>query len=561
MYFVDPHSSWWYWEKWPCPQPTRTRPRDDVQDSQGWAPDASQWPKVSKRAQQPAPEPGSARPKVVACRPSDWQARTPPVLATFGQLKEALGKGEPPPGNLVVVYTKEDLAQLHDLWQAFGDPSGLTAVAVDKAAGGEGLTQARVSLTRDRCGSRLEAVGLEKVSALHSGPWVQQATKVEIASVPVASKVTVRVTAAWQYRAQFLDKAALEDSPTLVIQSLARAAGVKVSDLLGGNWQSHDRGQSTSVVGHLRLREEVAERVLLVSGEQGLFLSLVGASNRVEPFWIRTLPGEARESYYLRVLSLKRQRTQPVLFRPGGGHDLGFPRLPQDHDDRWARHFTATGIPRAWDSTDVAHFFRSQNWSQLEQVSKRRNCWFFKALAPEGAQTSWRYIPEGDEAWCINVCLSTGQRKQAQVTPLGRPKPKLSESGQDAAPSELHRTPAQDSKTMDLDAETEAVDGDSGTVQPTQLDSDAGTGERRGPRSRSPVRPRGVASPHPTLKQLSRFEKLSKAVHMFANMSNTFRAEHGSPGHSLGFAKSLARILLVGQTLGHRPKQAVAVAS
>ena len=445
-----------------------------------WAPDDSQWSQVSFPSKTQSPEAGTARAKVVACRPSDWQARTPPVLATFEQLKEALGKEAPSPGNLVVVY-KEDLAQLHDLWQAFGDPSGLTAVAVDK------------------CGSKLEGVGLKQVSALHSGPWVQQATKVQIASVPVASKVMVRVTAAWEYRAQFLDSLHSRTLPRLSSSLLPgplrlrfRICWEVTGSLTTGArvrpwWATY--GSGTKLLRRFSLRVEI---------KVSLFLSSVLPAGLIL-FWIRAGPGESRESYYLRVLSLKRQRTQPVLFRPAGGHDLGFPRLPQDHDDRWARHFTATGIPRAWDSTDVAHFLKSQNWTQLEQVRQASQLLVFQGSCSGGGQTSWRYIPEGEEAWCIDVCLSTGQRKQAQVTPLSRPRPKLSAPGQDAAPPEPLRTPVQDATTMDLDADTEAPPGedDSGVVPPSQLDEDAGEAERRGPRSRSPVRPRGAPSLNP----------------------------------------------------------------
>ena len=105
--------------------------------------------------------------------------KTPPVLVSFERLKEALGQGVPLPGNLVVVSTKEDLANLR-LWQALCDPAALRAVAVDKAAACDWLTKAQVSLTRDRCGSRLESVGLVKVSDRHSGPWVQLATTVTV---------------------------------------------------------------------------------------------------------------------------------------------------------------------------------------------------------------------------------------------------------------------------------------------------------------------------------------------------------------------------------------------
>ena len=261
-----------------------------------------------------------------------------------------------------------------DLWQAFSDPAGLTAIGVDKAIECDGMKKTQVSLTRDKQGPKLESVGLTKISAQHPGPWIQDATKVNPASLHIASKVTVRVTATQEYHAQFLTTIASEDSPALVIQSLAQAAGVQVADLLGGSWQSHDRGKQTSIVGHLRLREEVAEKVVPVSGDKGVFVSLVGSANRVEPFWIRVLPNESREAYFLRAMALKRTRTQPILFRPGGGHDLGFPRLPQDCDGSWARHFTAAGIRQAWDPTDVSHFLKSQSWKQVGQVTKRRNC-------------------------------------------------------------------------------------------------------------------------------------------------------------------------------------------
>ena len=350
-YFVDPDSKWWYWERW-----------GSSLSAQTWSPDAAEWPKPapSKPGKNLARETVAAKSKVLACRTSDWQKQVPPVLVTFEHLKETLGRGEVPPGNIVVVSCKEEFASVQDLWQAFSDPAGLTVVGVDKAVRCEGMTSTQVSLKREKAGSKLEKVGIAKVSSQHTSPWIQEATKVDSAFIPVAAKVTVRVTATQEYRAQFLEEAGSQDSPALILQSLARASGVQVAHLLGGNWQSHDRGRQAQIVGYLRLREEIAEKVLLTSGDQGVFVSLAGNANRLEPFWVRALPDENRENYYLRVMALKRTRVQPVLFRPGGGHDLGFPRLPQDQDDKWARHFTATGIPRAWDSTDVSHFLKSQ---------------------------------------------------------------------------------------------------------------------------------------------------------------------------------------------------------
>ena len=113
-------------------------------------------------------------------------------------------------------------------------------------------------------------------------------------------------------------------------------------------------------------------------------------------------------------------------------------------------------------------------------------------------QTSWRYIPEGDEAWCINVCLSTGQRKQAQVTQLSKPKPKLFAPAREVDVTQDLPVPA-DAGAMELDDETGVPAEEDQSVRPTQLDEDAEADNRRGPRSRSPVRPAAVRSELPPI--------------------------------------------------------------
>ena len=324
-YSLDPSNGWYYWQKWPAEQ----TPWHTAKASEGWASNAETWQHPEPQ-RWPTPQEGraprkvttkdhealgAAKSKVTSVRAQDWGSDP----TRWGKVKECLKAGSPAPGNLVAVSTSQELDEIQDLRRAFEDPHALTVLAVGEAAALETMYKTQLSITRDKIGAKIENVGLLQICASKKGPWTRPARKVSQTSIPVSPKMTVRIVAPGSYRSAFLKGPGMQDSPSLVIQSLAQSAGVQISDLLGGSWQSHVRGSDTHVVGFLKLRQAVVQKVLSCSGDKGVFLSLTGQSNRVEPFWIRTTTGESREDHFLRVAAMKRVRNQPLLFRPGEG--------------------------------------------------------------------------------------------------------------------------------------------------------------------------------------------------------------------------------------------------
>ena len=151
-------------------------------------------------------------------------------------------------------------------------------------------------------------------------------------------------------------------------------------------------------------------------------------------------------------------------------------------DESCARHFSASEIPRSWDATDLVAFFREQRWSQIQQLSKRKGTWFFKALSPseDHATSSWRYELEDDSSWCIQVSVSTGPRNRPEVTSLRQPRPKqVTET----------RSP-QNPEQQQMEIDDQALDAEE-PVAPAASDTEASRSAGRRvslDRSRSPAR-------------------------------------------------------------------------
>ncbi|CAE7194102.1 Pol [Symbiodinium sp. CCMP2592] len=309
-----------------------------------------------------------------------------------------------------------------------------------------------------------------------------------------------------------------------------------------GRWQSQIRGKQSQIVGYLRLRDEVAEKLLPLSGEKGVFTCLAGENSAVNPFWIRSTPGESRESYYLRVMSLKRVRNQPVLYRSGGGHCLGFPRMPQDKDAQWAKQYTLTGVPKSWDSTDLNDFFKEQGWKQIEQISRRRSTWHFKAVAPVADQTSWMYVPEEGESWSIGVTMAAGTRPSAQVTPLRQPRKQREPPRQVSA-----SVTAGSADRPDMDTDSPEA-GESTTPQVGRTD------RSRSPPARPPSPP---IDPAEAQKQGWHMRDLGGCGDCFFRAAAEALAQYAQPDKPLREAEAIAQgALLRTETVAHIRKHA-----
>ena len=132
------------------------------------------------------------------------------------------------------------------------------------------------------------------------GLWMREVTKVAKAQIPVIpeERCTIRVTAPAVYRQQYKSDTGSNDSATDVVRDLAAGSGVQLAELLGGNWTTRTVGDSSSLVGFLRLKPAPASKLESANGTRGVFVAKVGKNVRPadsKPFWIQRLKQESRE--------------------------------------------------------------------------------------------------------------------------------------------------------------------------------------------------------------------------------------------------------------------------
>ena len=361
---------------------------------------------------------------VSSLRPLDWSPAVPPKLVPFGRIKQCLQQGEKINGNLVEIWSPDHIRELQTLWDVYSQPSILTAMLCGSAKDFEGVLHTRVSLVRGQSGTTLENVGLLQISK-DRGPWVHQAVSVPMEKVPQVQRVTVRVAAPFNFRIPFLSDPTKPDSATFIIETLASLASKPVADFLGARWSQQDKQGISQLVAFLRLKPDVATKLVSLSGSKGLFISRVDPKNpSVEkPFWVPRNASESDETYHRRVCSLQVQRQQPVIHRFGKtGDTLGFLRRPDDPEvDNRIRALTISSVPRAWGSEDLSTFLAGVGWTNLEHLTRRGKRWYGRAKPPDDhfRQSSWQYqvqLSDAQPAWSIHVQVSVPGPRQLPVS-------------------------------------------------------------------------------------------------------------------------------------------------
>ena len=187
--------------------------------------------------------------------------------------------------NPAVVAQTAALAQLQqcgqvkgNLVEAFEFKGPLTALLTHKAKDAQAAYLTRVALTRQGKGAQLECVALLKIGST-DGPWTQDLVKVQAAGLPKVTRKTIRLTAPEQYRTAFGQG---KDSPTDVVAAVASHTKVAVSELSGGHWNRTTVAGCSQLVGVLWVKEEVALKLISMSGHKGIFSSYQ-ESGRMRP--------------------------------------------------------------------------------------------------------------------------------------------------------------------------------------------------------------------------------------------------------------------------------------
>ena len=188
-------------------------------------------------------------------------------------LLECLQQGLPVPGNVCEFWSLDAFEHVQELWRSFGCDAPLTVLLTGDAIHTKGALLTRISVTRGRWGS--ENAALLPLGNRKS-PTIQAATKLmPLKSLREKLRVTVKVTAPTCYRTPFRQDPDHADTPAEVIGALTSVSQVRVSDLLGGNWAVHDKGNTDkeALTGFLRLKPDVCFKLLQVSGKLGIFIT------------------------------------------------------------------------------------------------------------------------------------------------------------------------------------------------------------------------------------------------------------------------------------------------
>ena len=395
-YEVDPTTGWW---SWVGPAQTEAASTPAVASRQV----------ATKNQAQAVPEAPASEGlprsyhKITFLRTLDWDPTVAPKLVSLSKLEQDLKQGDDPSGNLVEIWDPDHLDDLRCLWNAFGDPGPLTILGTCDLSHQGGFAT-RVSLSRGRFGSKLEPVWLKKVGA-KQGPWVFTPTKVQKHQLPQNDKIQIRIAAPSHFRDQFLPDDTTHDSPTCVITQLATMHALRACDLLGGHWTNQTQGKVQKLVGYLRVHQEIALRLTKGSGGRAIFVTKVGDRSGPAAFWHRKEPKEHDSTYFRRLSAIAAARHEPLLWRSGGGQELGLARTAEDTYGTNKRGLSIQGIPRGWDPGDISSFFLQQGWTNLEVSHRNRNVWVAHGTPPEAQQKQahWSFLVQDDVPWHINV--------------------------------------------------------------------------------------------------------------------------------------------------------------
>ena len=125
--------------------------------------------------------------------------------------------------------------------------------------------------------------------------------------------VTVRFLAPAFYR-KHIPGVSKEDDPATVIGCLASTVGCQVSLLTGGRWEVATHPHGRILIGHLKVAEELAQRLAKVSGTQALFVAVLQQASQKEVAWLPRAKQET-EAYFRQSLTRAQAAKMPLVLR------------------------------------------------------------------------------------------------------------------------------------------------------------------------------------------------------------------------------------------------------
>ena len=362
---------------------------------------------------------------------SEWDCI--PEITSVGELRRCLNEGLPLPGNLIITRKHADVDEVEAMLNAYSIDAPLTVAVVNSAIPNSPAVAVWWSNKQDFQPPQRLKLQVHQM-CIEAGPVPKPPTSVRIKNID-AKYVTVRLLAPSFYR-QFVMGAPKQDNPSNVIGACAQAIGCRASLLTGGNWQRVIHKKGSIVIGHVRVTEDIADRLLAASGKHAFFCtSLAKDSPRKTVAWLPRDTQFSDEDYWNYAVSQAAQHQLPLALRQGGGQDLGLAGADPDlFGKQGPKHWAVFDAPRSWGQEDAQSFLNEVKWRHVEVVHRKRATkkglpvWIVKAQPPEG------YKPQhhdscsySDDSLCITVAPETRSTKRTapwETEPLRGPKKK-----------------------------------------------------------------------------------------------------------------------------------------
>ena len=359
---------------------------------------------------------------------SEWD--TKPELTDVAEISKSLNQGEPLPGNLIIARDRAIIEEIEAIFSAFDVSAPLSIAVVNPAL--PNLPTVAVWWGQKKAFDPPQRVKLQMFQASDfPGPMPKPPASVKLRHTDV-KLVTLRMLAPSFYR-QLIPGAPMEDTPASVIAQLAQVAQCRTAMLTGGRWEkvSHKRG--AIIIGHVKVPEPIALRLLAESGRHALFCTLLSKDGpKTDVAWIPKQSQHTDEDYYSFATSQAAKHHLPLALRQGGGNDIGLAGAdPLLYTQARASHWVIYGAPRAWTETDVSSFLHEVGWRQISVLTRKRGrkrdqpSWVIKALMPENQSLdSFSYSDEAQDL-CITIAPEIRSKKRAaawDTQPLKAPK-------------------------------------------------------------------------------------------------------------------------------------------
>ncbi|CAE7256390.1 CACNA1B [Symbiodinium sp. CCMP2592] len=228
---------------------------------------------------------------------------------------------------------------------------------------------------------RIEPSEWNSEIVLTTVPQIQKALE-EGAELP-GNLVVSRSSTCLESLLNLVDAFEISDTPVTVISAWASMLGCKVNELTGGTWETLHLPRGSCLSGHVRVPLALGRKAASLSGKRGLFSTLVSKGETKSPVAWMPLDQDVDDEQYFRVASASAEAQ--------GWDVLSFCASPNVLILEWSEGNAS--------KEDVAEFFESANWTEVEVLARRRSWsknntpeWVVKALPPEGSQgPSWSY--------------------------------------------------------------------------------------------------------------------------------------------------------------------------